>query len=310
MSRFFTLHMTLMYLTLYYPWTAAQDTSQCYWPDGTVADRMIPCDPTGNITVSCCAKTDLCLQNNMCFSATGGIWRKGCTDQSWKDVRCTGATDCARVLSGQSDLTYRCGRGTEWACDRTGNGAAVDCQDNFTLSGPWDILIRPDQIPSQSVTTPAILDPSSGLQGLPALTVTVTTTPPVRFSTTTVVVITGSAGSTSDERDQGGKSNVGAIAGGTVGGVVALIFLGVGAWFVVSRRGKSKTESQRVTADTSAHNVPEQYSQSDSEPQKRQLQEAEGNGLHEADGRVLPAEADHMAIRVPELEGDPYMYRR
>lgn len=54
---------------------------------------------------------------------------------------------------------------------------------------------------------------------------------------TSIVTETGDASSTAEDVF-GGKSNVGAIAGGTIGGLAALAILGAGTWLSLSRGAK------------------------------------------------------------------------
>lgn len=173
---------SLYFLLISYIATASAQDPQCYWPDGSPDNSLVPCDPTGSATVSCCYKNTFCTQNNLCL-AGGNYYRGGCTDKSWKDGRCTGAKDCESAIPFTQTMIYVCGRDGVFGCDRSGNGAAFDCSRIFTLSGPWDIVLRADQVPSLSGNKLITVDPTGGLENLPAATITVTTTPPVRFST-------------------------------------------------------------------------------------------------------------------------------
>jgi hypothetical protein len=176
------LGLTFLLLAALSSLTVAQ---QCYFPDGSLSTKDIACDPTGVLTKACCGLDAICTQNHLCFVG-GSLSRGSCTDQSWKDSNCTGAPQCTEnTRSGGTDV-LRCGYQPNgpFACD-----FARNCQDErstFPLYGPWGILIRPDQAPGVSATRAIVLDPISGLEDLPAptdCTATVTTTPPVRFST-------------------------------------------------------------------------------------------------------------------------------
>ena len=63
----------------------------CYFPNGSAADRDIPCRaPTSNQASACCAYSDICLDNSLCLaqSGVGIITRGSCTDQSWQSSEC------------------------------------------------------------------------------------------------------------------------------------------------------------------------------------------------------------------------------
>src|SRR5271170_7023052 len=72
----------------------------CYYLDGSVASSDTACNATASFS-ACCSAYDYCLTNNLCFSYTAQVLRRGsCTDPTWK------APQCAKYcVSGES--TYR-----------------------------------------------------------------------------------------------------------------------------------------------------------------------------------------------------------
>lgn len=155
---------------------------QCYFPDGSESQDL-PCDPSGESTLACCGRTGICLSNGMCWGDDLAS-RGSCTDKSWTiRERCTGAPACADVFRNTGAAVVRCTDGS-YAC---ATGASDCASSNFTINKPWNILIRPDQVPSLSTNRPLVLGTGISLS-LSAPTscptqATVTVTPPVRFST-------------------------------------------------------------------------------------------------------------------------------
>ena len=92
------------------------------------------------------------------------------------------------------------------------------------------------------------------------------------------------------------QSNTGAIAGGTVGGVVVLAVLAVITWCCISRRAKEK-------ASANAHAASSQPLQPYGEGEYKEPIHHESKGLYEVNGQTILAEADGTVPRL-ELEGN------
>lgn len=63
----------------------------CYFPDGSVSGRDIPCRaPSSDQASACCDFTAVCLDNNLCLDQEGNeiVTRGTCTDQQWQSADC------------------------------------------------------------------------------------------------------------------------------------------------------------------------------------------------------------------------------
>ncbi|KAK2591143.1 hypothetical protein QQS21_011181, partial [Conoideocrella luteorostrata] len=74
-----------------------------------------------------------------------------------------------------------------------------------------------------------------------------------RFPSSTSQTSTSATNTTTQTGDSSSSSNVGAIAGGTVGGVAALALVGVGAFLLLRRRKKSSKSDTSSPAAPSTH---------------------------------------------------------
>ena len=64
---------------------------KCYFPDGSVSSHDTPCRaPSSGQASSCCAYSDVCLDNNLCLAQGGGeaFSRGSCTDREWQSGDC------------------------------------------------------------------------------------------------------------------------------------------------------------------------------------------------------------------------------
>lgn len=127
---------------------------------------------------------------------------------------------------------------------------------------------------------------------------------------TSIIAVTDAA-SSSNRGNDGDSSNVGAIAGGTVGGAVALAILGACVWFFVSRRGKRKGATASAAERLSAQAAQQEPLQSHGREFEEQPVAMGDRRFDKIGEKTAPIEADHAAVRTPELEGDMYRpYRR
>jgi len=63
----------------------------CYWPNGDLSKSYVPCNvnPASTGPRACCAPTEPCLANKLCFStAVGVVYRGACTDNTFQDPNC------------------------------------------------------------------------------------------------------------------------------------------------------------------------------------------------------------------------------
>ncbi|GME45757.1 hypothetical protein GTA08_BOTSDO09380 [Neofusicoccum parvum] len=66
--------------------TRATDT--CYYPDGSVSDKDLPCS-SSNGGAACCPQGWACMANGFCYlDYKDYISRYTCTDQSWTSGGC------------------------------------------------------------------------------------------------------------------------------------------------------------------------------------------------------------------------------
>lgn len=98
-------------------------------------------------------------------------------------------------------------------------------------------------------------------------------------------------------------NHVAAIAGGTVGGVLALVVLAMITWFLVSRKSKSKTHA---TTDSKAQAVSEQPPGEQllrplAVEQREPRYEFDNHAFYEAAAIRSPVEAGHTVTRQVEL---------
>ena len=62
-------------------------TNPCYFPNGNLAPRYVPCSPNGD--GDCCAEEDFCTSLGYCISnAKGYHYRGACTDVTWFNPSC------------------------------------------------------------------------------------------------------------------------------------------------------------------------------------------------------------------------------
>lgn len=59
----------------------------CFTPNGIVLHGYGLCDPTSSTSV-CCKLTENCLDNGLCSTLSGFVYRGGCTDGSFKSESC------------------------------------------------------------------------------------------------------------------------------------------------------------------------------------------------------------------------------
>ncbi|KKY18608.1 hypothetical protein UCDDS831_g05889 [Diplodia seriata] len=105
------LAATLFVLAARQGFVRAEDS--CYYPDGSVADKDIPCGSSSSDT-ACCPYGWTCLDTGICsLDSLDYITRYTCTDQSWDSSACP----------------QYCLDGTPNGTD-TGNVALLECSDN------------------------------------------------------------------------------------------------------------------------------------------------------------------------------------
>ena len=73
-------------------------SATCYYPNGTAdnTNTYLPCNPNGqsmccmtNTAILDAASIDTCRSDGFCIpNDNNSIWRRLCTDQSWKDPAC------------------------------------------------------------------------------------------------------------------------------------------------------------------------------------------------------------------------------
>ncbi|KAF4545218.1 uncharacterized protein LTHEOB_5629 [Lasiodiplodia theobromae] len=92
---------------------AVRAANTCYYPDGSVADKDIPCSSSSS-GAACCPQGWQCLDDGIChFDEEDWITRYTCTDRSWDSAACP----------------QYCLGGTPNGTD-VGNVALLECSDN------------------------------------------------------------------------------------------------------------------------------------------------------------------------------------
>ncbi|KAF1969864.1 hypothetical protein BU23DRAFT_651749 [Bimuria novae-zelandiae CBS 107.79] len=104
---------------------------ECYYPDGTVAPGLVPCNEGAEVS-HCCRDADTCLTNGLCFSSgLGSILRRGCTDKGWNQTECPNICNgrlSTHYYSLQSDATLLpCGEYGTFCCGQD-DGARACCE--------------------------------------------------------------------------------------------------------------------------------------------------------------------------------------
>lgn len=93
-------------------------SATCYYPNGTAdnTNTYLPCNPNGQSM--CCqtgpainsASVDVCRDDGFCIpSDNSGIWRRLCTDSTWKDPACISLCSTGPgILLRYSEHRYYC----------------------------------------------------------------------------------------------------------------------------------------------------------------------------------------------------------
>lgn len=122
----------------------------------------------------------------------------------------------------------------------------------------------------------------------------------------TVILVTSTSPATSTPSSTSAPrpdtTNVGAIAGGVVGGVAALALLALAVWWFVLRKKKTAKVAQ---PDGNVQSQGKPHETQPMLPEKVEAhQQAYETSKYEADSQPLPAELGQEVVRA-ELEGEP-----
>ncbi|KAK4497111.1 hypothetical protein PRZ48_011561 [Zasmidium cellare] len=259
----------------------------CYFLDGITVSNDQPCDSTAAIS-PCCAAGGFCLDNGLCFDH-GVTSRGSCTDQNWgapcrkvcEDWLPTGGmplTPCG------DEFTYACGLPTPG----TNSGNSGNCSNNITVPYGGQIVLRADQVANLGISSALTLGPTGTV---PVSSCAATVTAGLRFSTVSFETWAGEAST---------SSNVGAIAGGTVGGIAGAALLVAAVILSVRRHKKRKAGATKQSGapmksvDADGRDVKEPLSGAGAAPKLQVSHELDGSRYWppEIDSRMQPAELD------------------
>lgn len=290
---------------------ASSVSAACYYPDGSDANRDYNYQPCGdsNTTYSTCCyfgEGDRCLQNGLCNNPGKHDYRAACQNKDWANCPqvCMDSELASRpffFLTNRTLLTCsflplaaetgtwlpleECGT-NEYCCPPSqGEGCCSNGAQILTLDAPE---------PSAKSDAPTTTASDGGDD-------------PLR---TTIIMTVGPASTGDSGRSEKNSVPVGAIAGGTVGGVT---FVGVLVLAPVcfirrrKRRSKASLESETGTGDSDDKKDPQV--QSVDQPAVAEAEGSQGKKFLEADSKLLLeadsnplSEADSRPIDAAPLE--------
>ncbi|KAI1327436.1 hypothetical protein F5Y16DRAFT_399432 [Xylariaceae sp. FL0255] len=230
----------------------------CYFPDGSVAQGNLPCDPDGNVSTCCgvASPDGACLANFLCQDIDKKLIRGSCTDQTWSSPFCPqyclvdqlGGEDvvsCQNVT--KSDSTFCCNGDTN-CCD-SGDGVFTVFPAPSVTFATWNLAasgyvpiattsstVAPSSVPPSSKTTLSSETTPSGSSPAEA-------TP---SSTSSLSPPTSTASS---------KLSTGAIAGVVVGSFLGLSAVVIPVFFYFKTRRAKRNQSQ--PSNTQGMTIPD-----------------------------------------------------
>ncbi|KAL8926539.1 MAG: hypothetical protein Q9208_002866 [Pyrenodesmia sp. 3 TL-2023] len=282
----------------------------CYYPNGTdrnegfPRDIYLPINPGDEFSMCCSSLGDKPRSDGLCENAEGSvIWRESCTDRTWQSPKCiklcadsspgnmesllpakdsklirfidtNNSPGVGRQMDNDEQVTpctdgsYCCGDGSlGFDCCNEGRGVFV--RDGTTQN-------------ANPSSTSASSTPSSSTDGS-------TTTPPTSASVsadqrTAAPSLAPTLTPTAATTPEGSKVDAGAVAGGVVGGLAGLVFIVVGAWYLLFKRRKGTKTMQDDMAQL--QEFPSTYHGAHT---RSYPQEAQGSYTEEYKRSELPA---------------------